>query len=301
MPQPEIDKLKFPTAGGQEGKPDDKAAAEIEAEAKAKADADALAAADAALKVDNDHQGTASKDGQEGDEFNAETSHQKLEKDFEQMKKNYDELRSKSTRDWQSSAERNRQFEAMQASMSQIVDKFNDLSTEKEDPEQFMENLKSQGPKYLDKYIDRRTESIKTAQETDKQDRDKETSILRYENAFMRLSRDKENFPGFEELESKMNALASDPNCPINLTQPIPVVLKALYKHVATSSTDENVRKAENVGAEKERLRLAKEANTAVVGSGRSKSSTPAVDFHKIPLDKLRQMLPKSDLRDYDD
>lgn len=302
--QAEIDKLKFPLKLTEE---EEAAAAEAakkkleEQERKPDGgEGDNKPNPNDALNPDGSPKVTANDGNEDGGEFNAQTKIQELQKQLEQNQKNYDELRSKSTKDWQSSAERDRQFEALQASMGKLVEKFNQSAIEKEDPEQFMENLKTQGPKYLDKYITRHTDALKAKHEEDKQEGAKETSVLRYENAFMKISRDTKQYPGFEGLESKMNEIAASPDCPVNLQQPIPIVLKALYKLASTSSTDENLRKAKNLGAEQERIRLAKEAQTSVVGSGKSKSNSAVPNLYTMPLDKLRDSLPKSDLRDYD-
>lgn len=300
MPNKEVDNLEDPRLKaiqnefGQDGKADDEAKAE--AEAKAKEDAEAADALEAKKALETD----ATNKGDEGEEFDAQKSIQKLEDELSQSNKNYDELRRKATQDWQSAAEQKRQYEQMQKSMESMVDKLNSLNREKVDPEQFMEDLKSQGPKALDNYIKSYVDPLKEKNEKATEARKKADNIRNYEIQFLRRSVNTEKYPGFANMEDKMNELAAKPDCPVNLQGDIGEVLDALYKLSKDSSSDNAVKKALDKGAEQERKRLAKEAKTGVAGSGRSRSSSEVPDLYNMPLEKLRAMLPKNENRDYD-
>lgn len=301
MPTPkEVDNLDDPrlkaiiNEDGQAGKADDEAKAEAEAKAKAEAEA-----ADA-LKNGDPFKQTTNTDGNTDDEFDAQKSHTETKAALDKIQKSYDELRSKATRDWQSAAEQKKQYEQLQNSMEQMVDKFNAMGRDNVDPEQFMEDLRSQGPKALDEYIKSHVDPIKKSNEKAIEDKKRTENIRDYEIQFLRRSVDTEKYPGFAGLEDKMNEEASKPDCPINLQGPIGGVLDGLYKLVKDSSSDNAVKKAKAQGAEEERKRLAKEAKTAVAGSGRSQSSSQVPDLFNMPLEKLRALLPKNENRDYD-
>lgn len=298
--QKEIDNLENPRLkaiideDGQAGKADDKAKAEAEAIAKAKAEA-----ADA-LKDGKPLETTTDNEDDTDDEFDAQKSHTETKGALDQLQKNYDELRSKATRDWQSAAEQKKQYEQLQNSMEQMVDKFNVMSRDNVDPEQFMEDLRSQGPKALDEYIKSHVDPIKKSNDKAVEDRKRTENIRDYEIQFLRRSVDTEKYPGFAALENKMNEAASKSDCPINLQGDIGGVLDGLYKLTKDSSSDNAVKKAKAIGAEEERKKLAKEAKTAVAGSGRSQSSSEVTDLYSMDLAKLRAMLPKNENRDYD-
>jgi len=256
--------------------------------------------ADDALSTTEESETTANEDSSTSEEFDAQTSLQQIQAELEQTKKNYDELRSKATRDWQTASEQKRQFEQLQSSMESIVERLNNQAVEQVDPEQFMEDLRSQGPKALDKYLNPRFEALKESSEKTKTDKEKQDWIRDYETQFLRRAVNQNKYPGFAELEDKMNEIAGSQNCPVNLNQDVGVVLDSLYKLAKESSSENAVKKALNKGAEDERKRLAKEAKTAVAGSGAKKSSSAVPDLYNMPLEKLRDMLPKSEHRDYD-
>lgn len=291
----EVDKQEVPSLediqkelAGQDEKPDVKAEDEQSSEA------------DDALNTENESKTTANEDPGISEEFDAKTSLQAIQSELEQTKKNYDELRSKSTRDWQAAAEQKRQFEQLQTSVEQLVERLNDQAIEHVDPEQFMEDLRSQGPKALDKYINPKIDALK--QKSDKVSKDKEQQewIRDYETQFLRRAVNQVKYPGFAELEDKMNEIAGSPNCPVNLNQEVGVVLDSLYKLAKESSSENAVKKARDKGAEEERKRLAKESKTTIAGSGAKKSSSAAPDLYNLPLEELRKMLPKNPDRDYD-
>ena len=239
---------------------------------------------------------TDNSDGKKPLESNEQQDYDALKTELEQKTKSYDELRKKSTQDWQAAAELKKTHDEMQESLELAINKLNETAIKKVDPAQFMEDLQTKGPAALDEHLDIKGK-IDAAR---KEDRDsimalkKTAASQNYELAFMKRVYDTKNYPDFAELEDKMTEIAADPHCPVDKHAPVEQQLDSYYRLAVDSSSGEAVKKAREEGKLDAEKQLAKEAATNIGGSGKGTGGTP-VDLHSIPLDRLEKLLPKAD------
>lgn len=217
-----------------------------------------------------------------------------LQSQYDQVQKSYDELRSKSTRDWQAAAELKKSHEDLENSFKKAVEKVGKLADASFDPEQFAEKFKTQGPKALDEYFDDKLAIGNSQRNKEVSELKNNNASLTYEVEFLRRAHDSKKYPGFIELEDKMNEIASAEDSPVNKNAPIGKVLDSLYKLATESSSGEAVKKALETGKNKAEEQLAKESKTTLAAGGKGTVGAP-VDLWKIPLDKLKEKLPKAE------
>lgn len=235
-------------------------------------------------------------DDQKSIESNEQQDYEKLKAELEQKTKSYDELRKKSTQDWQQAAEMKTRHEELENSLKTAINKLNETAKQKVDPAQFMEDLQTKGPAALDEYLgieEKIKASTKEHRETITEMK-KTVATQKYELEFMKRSNDSEHYPDFAKLEDKMVEIASDPHCPVNKTAPIEQQLDAYYRLAVDSSSGKAVKQAHEQGKRDAEKQLAKEAKTNIAGSGKGTGGT-SVDLYKVPLEQLEKLLPKAD------
>lgn len=285
---PEVDKI---SDADLEAAIHGKTVEELEAEKKS--------APDSASKDNTDPlKDPADKDGADpkSDESNEQKDLTALQEELEQQKKNYAELRKKSTQDWQASAEAKKAHDELQKSFKVAIDKLNEVSTKKVDPAQFMEELQTDGLAAIEKHFNIKDKVDGALQATNDiiTDLKKTVSTQSYDIEFMRRVNDGKNHPNFAELEPKMAEIAADPHCPVDRSAPIGQQLDAYYSLAVKSSSGEAVKKAHEQGKRDAEKQLAKEAKTGIASSGKGTSGEP-VDLYTVPLEQLEKMLPKAD------
>lgn len=236
----------------------------------------------------------ADKDEPKSEELTTQQRLDELKSQFDQQQKNYEELRSKATRDWQAKAELEKQHEELQGSFEKAIQKVNEVADANYDPEQWMEDLKSQGPKKIDERIEQRLAEKEAQRNKATKEAKAITDALEFEVQFLRRMVDQESYPGFAALENKMDAIASQPDCPVNKSAPISTVLDSLYKLAVESSSGDAVKEAIETGKKEAEKQIAKEANTSLADGGKGTVGAP-INLWKVPLEKLREHLPKAD------
>lgn len=207
------------------------------------------------------------------------------------VQRSYEELRKEFTRRTQYEAELQKKLSAIEESNKNLAESLAKATEEPFNPEQFMETFKSQGPKALEPYLDKRLKSlvekydktIDTLQSERIQDRTRIEVLIR--------RADEANFPDFERLENAMRDLAASENCPVDLNRPIPEVLDTLYKLVREQHSGEAVIAAEQLGKSKAEAQLAKEAATAVAGGGKPSGTVTPGDMKNMKLDDLEKLV----------
>jgi len=204
-------------------------------------------------------------------------------------RKNYEELRKFATQTSQERSELKKQLEAMQLSQKQIAEMLAKSTEAPYNPDEFMENLRSQGPKFLQNHFDKWRTGIDEKY-------DKEISQVKQDNLNLQASLaialrrgDEMSFPDFEKLEGKMGEIASSDNCPVDLSKPINEVLDALYKLARDSHSADAVKVAEQIGAKKAEEQIAKEAATAVATGGKNHGITPVNPSKEMSLEQMRK------------
>jgi hypothetical protein len=259
--------------------------AEREAEEKAKADTAAKAGApDAGKKPTVTAKPTNSGDGKPNPK-DAQTS--EFQKQFETLKKSYDELRSEFTRRTQGESKFRGEYDALKKQFSDLVKQ---LTKKEHDPAQFISELQSKGIEALNPYLEEMLKEKESAWE-EKHKKSEERAIkLEHQTERMKRMLDTVNYPDFAKLEEKIVALAKDEKTPIDWNLPVGDIYDGLYKLAKESSSEEAVKLAEEAARKQAEVGLAKEAQTGVAGSG-PKTGKVVKDLSKLPLAEHRAAL----------
>jgi len=212
--------------------------------------------------------------------FDPQTNYESLKQQYESLGKNYSELRKEFTRRSQAESELKKQIEALTKSVS--------TATKKEiSPEEFISALQTQGIKALDPLKEQWRNEIK--EEYDKALAETKESSTRqaYELEVLKRQLDTKNYPDFATLRPIMADIADSENCPINLDQPINVVIDSLYKYARSLNAENSVKQAREMGRKEADLQAAKEAGSAVAAGGKAGSATNPAEIKD--LKKLRE------------
>ena len=243
----------------------------------------------------------ANKSGEpEPSGFNEQKGYDALQAELEQQKKNYDELRRKSTQDWQSAAELRKAHEELQSSFKTAINKLNETAVKKVDPAQFMEELQTEGPSAISKHFDvdaKVYDALKPLQDNNTE-LNKKVASQEYTIEFLKRVADAEHYPDFAKMESKMAEVAADPQNGVNTQAEIGEQLDSYYRLAIDSSSGKAVDAAREDGKRAAEKQLAKEAKTGLAGSGKGTSGSP-VDLYDVPLERLEAMLPKAERDGY--
>lgn len=207
---------------------------------------------------------------------------QDLQSTIDKQTKSYNDLRSKLVTQ---GAERNQfatQLKSLNDQIKQLGESLAKATQQPYDPDQFMEELRTQGPKAIEKHLKSSLE--KQAQEHSSQVQELRNQMRKSDVQFQVKERrtDSKSFPDFEKLEATMAdileqlrkdhvaGLIADPD----QVEPGELV-DFLYNQAKSQHSEDAIKVAQSVGAEKERAKLAEEARTAVAGGGKNNGVIP--------------------------
>jgi len=216
--------------------------------------------------------------------FDAQKNYEALLRQNEQINKSYSELRKEFSRRTAHESELKKQID----SMTDLLSKATETPI---DPEQFIRDLRTHGPKAFEPHVQKWVEPIR--KEYDKAISEKEAKINNLEVQVNLMSRrsDSDNYPDFKKLEPLMNELVQDESCPVNWNMGISECIDALYKLARDRSADQAIQEAVKIGEKKAEEKLVKEAKTAITGGGKS-SGTAVPDLNKVEdVAKLRELV----------
>jgi hypothetical protein len=216
--------------------------------------------------------------------FDAQKTYDGLRGEFDKVSRSYSELRKEFSRRTAHESELQKKID----SLAEMLSKATETPI---DPEQFIRDLQTQGPKALEPHFQKWVTPIRS--EYDKQLAERDAKLLNYETNFelMKRRNDAQSFPDFAKLEPLMNELANDENCPVNWNVGIPECLDTLYKLARDRSADKAIQEAVKFGEKKAEEKLVKESRTTVTGGGKSAGSA-VPDLDKVTdINKLREIV----------
>lgn len=217
-------------------------------------------------------------------EFNAQKSYEALQAELMQQTKAYKEIRKEFTRRTQHESE-------LQKKLNQVYETLAKATETPIDPEQFIRDLQAHGPKALEPHFEKWVSPIKAQYDKTIEERDSKILSLETSLEIQRRRLDSTNYPDFNKLESIMNEIANDDNCPVNWDLSIGESLDILYKLAKDRSSEQAVKIAEQKGYEKATKELVKESQTTVTGGGKT-AGTTMPDLNKVDnIDKLREIV----------
>jgi hypothetical protein len=234
-------------------------------------------------KID-DQESTAAKVEESIPGFNAQTSYESLQSELAKQTKAYNEIRKEFTRRTQHESE-------LQKKLDQVYDTLAKATETPIDPEQFIRDLRTQGPKAFEPHFSKWVEPMKA--EHNKQIEERDARALKLETNFELLRRrtDAESYPDFKQLEPIMAEIAESDNCPVNWNLGVSECYDLLYKLAKDRSAEKAVKIAHQAGKQEAEKELVKEAKTAVTGGGKTAGTTvPNLDNEK-DISKLRELV----------
>lgn len=222
-------------------------------------------------------------------EWDAKTSYEALQNNYDQVTQNYNELRKEFTRRTQHEADLQRKIDA-------LTDTINKATEKPIDPKQFFNDLQTQGPKAFQPLIAKEVNAIKSEFEKELLAKDEAITQMQFETGKLARRADPANYPDFQKLEPVMAKLVSDENFSLDMSQGAGAVLDTLYKLARNANADKAIKEARDIGRQEADARAAKEANARVAGSGKT---GPVADPDKITLAELRaRMIAEHGLAD---
>lgn len=210
--------------------------------------------------------------------WDAKTSYEALQKNYDQVNQSYAELRREFTRRTQNEAE-------LQKKLDNLTDTISKATEKPIDPKQFFNDLQTQGPKAIDSLFAKREAALRD--EFDKQraaDRE-EITQMQFETAKLVRRSDTTNYPDFQKLEPIMAKLVQDEKISLNMDEGAGAIMDTLYKLAKNMNADKAIQEAKEIGRRESDARAAKEANARVAGSGKTGQ---VADPDKLSLADLR-------------
>lgn len=202
---------------------------------------------------------------------------------FEKIDKNYSELRREFTRRTQHDSDLQKKFD-------NLVEMFSKATEKPINPEQFIRDLQTQGPKALEPHFQSWLKPIKETYDKQLSDKDNAIFELSRDIELERRAHDVTNYPDFNKLRPIMTQIAEDENCPVNFAQAPGAILDALYKLARDRSAEQAVILAKEQGKKEAELQLAKESNSTIAKGGKSGGSA-IPDWSKMSAEKMREVV----------
>lgn len=211
------------------------------------------------------------------------------------FRKSYEELRPQFTKSTQELAALKRQHQASQkelAEMRQAQKQFAEQlakATEKPiNPDEFMRDLQTQGPKALDTYLKKHLDDLRSQHAKSYEEVVTKNAVLEANVEVLKRERDSKNYPNFAELKEAMQELADSGKVPDEIyTKSTGEVYDYLYNQVKAQNSDEALKKAEEFGKKKAEAAIAKESATTVAGGGNG--DVTIVNPSKLSAAELRK------------
>ncbi len=217
------------------------------------------------------------------------SEYQKVLEQLDAITKSHKEVQGFSTRTSQENAALRKQLAQLTQQQQEMAANLAKAFEKPHDPDAFMEELRQQGPAFVNSHIQKQLEAARRGDLDTITGMKNEMAELRYnhENAIRR--NDAKNYPDFAKLESEMAKAASNPATPVDFTKPIGVVLDSLYQFVRLQHSQEALAEAAKAGRQDAEGALAREAATTVAGGGKNPGPS-VVDPAKLDAASLRKL-----------
>lgn len=193
-----------------------------------------------------------------------------------------------------------KKMESMEQQLKTLAEAFTNATKAPYDPDQFMGNLKTQGPKFLEETL----KGVFDAREAKILEQLNETRVLarsmQVEREFEKRVADATNYPDFKKLEPTMTeiykaAVEAFDNGSTNV-DPRNMDPKELFDQLFNLAryqhTNEALKQAEAHGKAKAEAELANESMTTVATGGKQ-TAPRAIDTSSMSVEQLREILVK--------
>ncbi|MGD9724885.1 MAG: hypothetical protein AB7V39_00555 [Nitrospiraceae bacterium] len=191
-----------------------------------------------------------------------------------------------------------KKMESMESQLKQLAEAFTKATEAPYDPDQFMGNLRTQGPKFLEQALKNTFE----AREAKILEQLNETRVLarsmQVEREFEKRVADPKNYPDFKKLEPTMTEIynkaleafdnGSSPTDPRAMDPR--ELFDQLFNLARYQHTDQALKEAEAHGKAKAEAELANESMTTVAAGGKG-ASKPVFDPNTLSVEKHREWL----------
>jgi septal ring factor EnvC (AmiA/AmiB activator) len=215
------------------------------------------------------------------------------EEDFNGLKKNYDELRSWTTRTAAENSKVKKELESLHQSIGSLTEALNRSNTKKVDPQTFLEDFNKRGPEVLDELFSTREKAIREAYDrklAEQADQIRAVAI----NSEIATRKHDPKYPDWEKLEPTMNKIASDPNCPIDFSKPEVEIMDELYKLAKEDKMPGAMEQMKQDLKAQIRKELEEEARTASDGTGGKKGVITNKKIEEMSLDDLEKYIKQT-------
>ena len=211
--------------------------------------------------------------------------------------KHFNELRGKLVTQGTEKNQFAEELKSMKTQMTQIAEALAKVTATPYDPDQFMEELRTQGPKAIESHLKGTIEKQAQAYEAKIQAINGQMRKMNTAFTVKECRADSKNYPDFAKMETTMAdvmtelrenfkaGLIGDPD----QVEPEELV-GYLYNEAKLRHSQDAIKAAEAHGAAKATAELAKEASTAVAGGGRSAKLVPT-DPNKMTSDQIAELI----------
>jgi hypothetical protein len=211
--------------------------------------------------------------GQTGQNWEAE--YKRLQAEHERINKSYAEARKKLISQGTEKNQYSEKLTSLETNIKQLAEALAKATAQPYDPDQFMEELRTQGPKALENHLKGALE--KQAKEHQAKTQALEDRYRKLETTFVvkDCRTDSKNYPDFVSMEPTMAKIMDDLRQDYqaglianpDLVEPSELV-PFLYNQAKLQHSQDAIKAAEAHGAAKATSELAREANTAVAAVG---------------------------------
>ena len=203
--------------------------------------------------------------------------------------KSHKEMQGFSTRTSQENAALRKSLAQLQQQQQEMAANLAKAFEKPHDPDAFMEELRQQGPNFVNAHIQKQLEAARKADLETVSAMKNEMAELRFNHENLMRRNDAKNYPDYDKFESEMTKAATNPATPVDFTQPIGVVLDALYQFVKLQHSQEALTLAAKSGRADAEGALAREAATTVAGGGKNPGPS-VVDPKNMGAEALRKI-----------
>lgn len=220
---------------------------------------------------------------------------------FESQERSYNELRRKLQLQGQERNEFRKQAESQTATLKQLAEAVAALQhKDSYDPDQFMEDLRAQGPQYVLGLIQKEREKILADTNAQVNNLSGLVTELRTERAVERRKANKEQYPDFADLEHDMaQVYLANKALFDSQYEDLDEKIDALYNAAKLQRSPDALKQAEALGRKKTEEELAREAHAAGASGGKA-GAVSVPDPSQMSASQLREYFAKQGMvKDY--
>lgn len=194
------------------------------------------------------------------------------QKEHEIVTKSYNELRQKLQLQGREKNEAKARFDTLEKTLKQLSEGMAPLlHKETYNPDQFMEDLRSQGPQFLQNLIKKEREALLAETDSKVQGLSATVTQLQTERAVERRMADGEGYPDFKTLEPDMVKIYESNRALFDgQYESLEDKIDALYNAAKLQRSPDALKQAEALGKKTAETELAREAHAAGAGGGKA-------------------------------